>query len=291
MRRIVAGSLTAPLLVGLHCASPAFADDANPAPCAMPVAVAMADRPGTGRTTSTGGSPCVVLQDEIVIETGLRRQITTSAGSSATLASGPLTFVRAGVAKRVELGIAPPANQSRSTAGSAPPFDAARGASDLVLAAKYLVLDRPAAQGSLGVSYAPPTGSGEYTAGAPTFSLAANLGLTVSPKLSLAASLVFGSALGPDARGVNRTFFVSAPSFTLAYALDGATTLLVQDALVSRQGPVLPAGSRGFVALQRAVGNRLAFDLDYEDNLAPHAGRANAVGFGLVWIALAGRSR
>jgi len=275
----------------LAAASPARADDTSPPPCRTPIAVALADRPGTGRTTSTGGSPCVVLPGEIVIETGLRRQITTSPGGSSTLASGPLTFVRAGIAKRLELGLAAPAPESRAIVGSSP-FDAARGATDIVLAAKYLVVDTAAAQGSIGAAYAPPTGSGEFTAGAPTFSLSANLGLALSPRLSLATSQIFGTAAGPDARGATRTFFVYAPSFTLAYALDGATTLLVQDAFVSRQGPLLPAGSRGFIALQRALGNRLALDLDYEVNLAPPRGSsARALGLGLVWIAAPGRSR
>jgi hypothetical protein len=267
-------------------ASPAFADDASPPPCSMPIAVALADRPGTGRTTSTGGAPCVVLRDAIVVETGFRRQTTASSGGSSTLADGPLTFVRAGIAKRFELGIAPPAPQSRTIAGNSP-FDAARGTTDLVLAAKYLVVDTGVTQGSLGASYAPPTGTGEFTAGAPTYSLSANLGLTLSSKLAFTTSQVFGTAVGADASGANRTFFVYAPSFTLAYALGGATTLLVQDALVSRQGPLLPAGSRGYVALQRAVGNRLAVDLDYEVNLASTAGPSHAVGIGLVWIAKA----
>jgi hypothetical protein len=270
--------------------SPALADDASPPPCTMPIAVALADRPGTGRTTSTGGSPCVVLAGEIVIETGFRRQITTSAGSSSILADGPLTFIRAGIAKRLELGVAPPANQSRAIAGNAP-FDAARGTADLVLAAKYLIVNTGTTQGSLGAAYAPPTGTGEFTAGAPTFSLSANLGVALTPRLSLTTSQVFGTATGADASGANRTFFVYAPSFTLAYALDGATTLLVQDALVSRQGPLLPAGSRGFVALQRAVGNRLALDVDYEVNLASRTGSSTAVGFGLVWIVAPGRNR
>ena len=274
----------------LALVSPALADDATLPPCRMPIAVALADRPGTGRTTSTGGSPCVVLPGEIVIETGLRRQVTSSPGGTSTLAAGPLSFVRAGIAKRLELGVAPPANQSRAIGGS-PPFDAARGTTDVVLAAKYLVLDTGTAQGSLGAAYAPPTGSGEFTAGAPTFSLSANLGLTLSPKLSFTTSQVLSTAVGADARGANRTFVVYSPSFTLAYALDGATTLLVQDALVSRQGPLLPAGSRGFVALQRALGNRLALDLDCEVNLASRAGPSTAVGFGLVWIAAPGRTR
>ncbi|HEV2738001.1 MAG TPA: hypothetical protein VGU66_05410 [Candidatus Elarobacter sp.] len=198
--------------------------------------------------------------------------------------------MRAGIAKRLELGVAPPALQSRAITGNAP-FDAARGTTDLVLAAKYLIVDTGVAQGSLGAAYAPPTGTGEFTAGAPTFSLSANLGVTLSPRLSLTTSQVFGTATGADASGANRTFFVYAPSFTLAYALDGATTLLLQDALVSRQGPLLPAGSRGFVALQRAVGSRLALDLDYEINLASRTGSSKAVGFGLVWIAAPGRSR
>jgi hypothetical protein len=282
-------TLVTAVIAVLSVAPPAFADDAPP-PCRTPIAVALADRPGTGRTTSAGGSPCVVLPGAIVLETGFRRQITTSSGSSVTLASGPLTFVRAGIAKRLELGIAPPANQSRAIAGNAP-FDAARGTTDLVLAAKYLVLDTRVAQGSLGAAYAPPTGTGEFTAGAPTFSLSANLGLTLGPKLSFTTSQVFGTATGADASGANRTFFVYAPSFTLAYALDGATTLLIQDALVSRQGPLLPAGSRGYAAVQRALGDRLALDVDYEINLASRTGSSRAVGFGLVWIVTPGRRR
>jgi hypothetical protein len=278
------------IVVILMLASPAFADDASAPPCSMPVAVALADRPGTGRTTSTGGSPCVVLRDAIVIETGFRRQITTSSSGSATLADGPLTFIRAGIAKRLELGIAPPSRQSRTITGNSK-FDAAHGTSDLVLAAKYLIVDTGVTQGSLGASYAPPSGTGEFTAGAPTFSASANLGLTLSSKLAFTTSQVFGTAVGADASGANRTFFVYAPSFTLAYALDGVTTLLVQDALTSRQGPLLPAGSRGFVALQHAIGNRLALDLDYELNLAPAAGPSHAVGVGLVWIAKPGRRR
>lgn len=276
----VVGPLAA---LAVPLAVPALADDAPP-PCATAMAASLADRPGTGRTTSSGGAPCVALPGEVILESGLRRQITTSSGGSSTLASGPLGLVRFGVARRLELAIAPPAPQSRATGGTTS-VDAARGSTDVVLAAKYLVLDAARAQASLGASYAPPTGSGEFTAGAPTYALGANLGLTLGPKLSLATSQVFGTAIGPDASGANHSFFVYAPSFTLGYALDAATSLLVQDAVTSRQGPTLPAGNRGFVALQHALGNRLAVDLDYEHNFAPALGtRADAVGFGFVWI-------
>jgi hypothetical protein len=269
--------------LGVPIAAPALADDAPP-PCASAMAASLADRPGTGRTTSSGGAPCVALPGEVILESGLRRQVTASPGGSSTLASGPLGLVRFGVARRLEFAVAPPAPQSRAVSGTTP-SDAARGSTDVVLAAKYLVLDRASAQASLGASYAPPTGSGEFTAGAPTYSLGTNLGLTLSPKLSLATSQVFGTAVGADPSGANRSFFVYAPSFTLGYALDAATTLLVQDALTSRQGPTLPAGNRGFVALQHALGSRLAIDLDYEHNFTPTLGtRADAVGFGFVWI-------
>jgi hypothetical protein len=271
---------------------PARGDDGGspPPPCVMPIAVALADRPGTGRTTSSGGSPCVVVPGEVVVESGIRRQVTTQSTGRTTLASGPLTFVRAGVAKRLELGFAPPAFQSRAASGVTA-LDTARGVTDVVLAAKYLVLDTGSAQASLGAAYSAPTGTGEFTAGAPTYSVSANVGVALTPKLSFATSQVVGTAVGPDANGFNRTFFVYAPSFTLAFALDNADTVLVQDAFTSRQGPVLPAGSRAFVALQRAIGNRLAIDLDYEVNLAPTVGHANAVGFGFVWIAAPGRAR
>ncbi len=269
----------------------AFADGEAPPPCVTPIAVALADRPGTGRTTSTGGSPCVVAPHEIVIEAGVRRQTMTSANGRVTLASGPLTFVRFGVGNRVELGIAPPAQQFRSVTGSAP-VDTAHGVTDIVVAAKYLVADAKNAQASLGVSYAPPTGTGEFTAGAPTFSISGNLGIALTPKLSFATSQAFGTAIGAGAGGVSRSFFVYAPSYTLAYALDGMTTLLAQAALVSRQGPLLPSGNRGFVAVQRAVGDRLALDVDYEVNLKPTLGAPQrAAGFGVVWIVTPRRTR
>jgi hypothetical protein len=278
--------LAAFVVLGRLGARPADADDQAPPPCAAPIAVALADRPGTGRTASTGGSPCVVTPHEVVIEAGFRRQTMASANGRVTLASGPLTFVRVGVANRVELGIAPPAQQSRSVSGIAP-VDTARGQSDVVLAAKYLVLDAKNAQASLGVAYAPPTGTGEFTAGAPTYSLSGNLGLAVTPRLSFATSQAFGTAIGADASGRSRSFFVYAPSYTLGYALDGATTVLAQVALVSRQGPLLPSGDRAFVALQRAIGDRLAVDVDYEANLKPALGAPQrALGFGVVWIAV-----
>jgi hypothetical protein len=256
-----------------------------PPPCVMPAAVALADRPGTGRTTSTGGSPCVVAPHEIVVETGIRRQTMRSASGHVTLTSGPLSFIRAGIAKRLELGIAPPANEFRAVTGSAP-VDTAHGQTDVVLAAKYLVLDAQNAQASLGASYAPPTGTGEFTAGAPTFSVSANVGIAVTPKLSFATSQVFGTAIGAGPNGLSQSFFVYAPSYTLAYALDGMTSLIAQAALVSRQGPVLPSGNRTLFALQRAIGSRLALDVDYEINVKPTLGAPqHAVGAGIVWIA------
>ncbi len=103
-------------------------------------------------------------------------------------------------------------------------------------------------------------------------------------------SYVFGTGIGEDALGANHPYFVFAPSFTLAYAISGATTILAQDAIVSRQGPVLPSGSRGFIAVQQQLGSRLALDLDYERNLTPTLGtRADAVGSGVVWISAPGR--
>ena len=269
------------LLLATRAAS---ADDTMSLPCAMPAAVALADRPGTGRTTSSGGAPCVVPLGEIVLESGLRRQSAAGAGGSDTLTSGPLWFVRAGIAPRLEVGIAPPARELRSVGGT-PGFDNAGGWTDVVVAAKYLVLDTGTIQVSAGAAYSPPTGSGEFTNGLPTYSASVNAGIAVTPRLSLATSQTAGTAIGADADGRSRPYFVFAPSFTLAYALDAVDTALLQDAIVSRQGPLAPAGNRAFVALQRALGTRLSVDAEYEHNFAPPPGlRQNALGFGFVWI-------
>lgn len=273
----------------LASAQPVRADPAAP-PCQSPIALALADRPGTGRTTTTGGSPCVATPGEVVIETGARRQVTTGPDGTTVLSSAPLTFVRVGVVNRLELGLSTPSTNSRATTGTT--AVAARGEADIVIAAKYLLLDTGATQASFGASYAPPTGTGAFSAGAPTFSVAGNIGAALGPKLSITASEVFGTATGADANGLTRPYFVYAPSYTLAYAVEATTTVLVQVASVSRQGPVLPAGHRGFIALQHQFGARFAFDVEYERNLSPQLGnQSNAVGFGLVWIAARGRHR
>ena len=199
--------------------------------------------------------------------------------------SGPLTFLRFGVAKRVEFGIAPPANQSRAIAGNAP-LDMAHGQSDMIFAAKYQLMDEQPVQASIGASYTPPTGTGEFTGGAPSYSVSANLGVTLTPKLSLTTSQSFGTQIGAGVDGLNRSFPVYAPSYTLGYAIDNATMVLVQAALVSRQGPTLPSGDRAFLAVQRGLSDRLSVDLEYERNLKPTLGAPqNAIGFGFVWIA------
>jgi hypothetical protein len=261
--------------------------DEPPGPCAAPAAASVADRPGTGRTTSNGGAPCVVLQGDVVVEDGVRRQVTTEPGGvgADTLTSVNLAFVRVGIAKRLELGFTPPANEFRAASGASS-FDTAHGTTDVAAALKYLVWDSPSVQASVGAAYSAPTGAGEFTAGAPTYATMANVAVALTPRLSLSTSLVLGTAVGPDAAQFNRAFFVFSPSVTLAYALDTVDTLLIQDAFTSRQGPVSPAGSRGFVALQRALGPRLALDAEFEMNLLPLAGRAaRALGFGVVWYA------
>lgn len=272
-------------------AEAARADTATTPPCQSPIAVTLADRPGTGRTTTTGGSPCVVTPGEVVIEAGVRRQVTTGNDGTIALYSAPLTFVRVGVAKLLELGISTPSAESRATTGITS-VDSARGKTDIMLAAKYLVLDTGATQASVGASYAPPTGTGEFTAGAPIFSVTGNIGVALGPKFSFTASEVLGTATGADANGLTRPYFVYAPSYTLAYKVDTTTTVLVQDASVSRQGPVLPAAHRGFIAVQHQLGSRFAFDVDYERNFSPELGnQANAVGLGFVWIAAPGHHR
>jgi hypothetical protein len=253
----------------------------------VPAAATVADRPGTGRTTSNGGAPCVVLQGDVVVEDGVRRQVTTEPGGvgASTLTSVNLAFVRVGIAKRLEFGFTPPASEVRSASGASS-FDAARGTTDVVAALKYLVWDSASVQVSAGAAYSDPTGTGEFTAGAPTYATSANVAVALTRRLALSTSLVLGTAVGPDTAQLNRTFVVFSPSVTLAYALDTVDTLLIQDAFTSRQGPVDPAGSRGFVALQRALGPRLALDAEFEMNLLPLAGRAaRALGFGVVWYA------
>jgi len=249
------------------------------------MAVTLADRPGTGRGTSTGGAPCVAPPGELVVESGLRRQQMWQPAYSV-LSSGPLTLIRYGIVPRIEVAIAPPAQQSRSVQLGAQ-FDNAHGTTDAALDVKYMLLDREVAQASVDVAYVPPTGTGEFTDGAPTYSISANLGITFSDRWSFAMSQAFGTNVGANAAGLNVTYFDYTPSYTLAYSVTDDLSLLAQVALESRQSPVEGSGNRSYLALQQAVGSRLAIDLDFERNLKPAAGLGpqQAIGFGFVWIA------
>jgi hypothetical protein len=260
-----------------------------PKPCKTAMAVTLADRPGTGRNTATGGAPCVVPRGELVVESGWRRQLMWQPGYDV-LASGPLALLRYGIGRRVELAIAPPALQSRFAEPGAG-FDNTRGWADAAVALKYIFVDQSAAQASVGFTYTPPTGTGEFTNGAPTFAVSQNIGLTLSDRWSFATSQVIGTNVGPNAAGRNVTYFDYTPSYTLAYALTNATNVLAQVALESRQGPLEPSGNRSFLALQQALGSRIAVDVDFERNLKPMVGLGpqQALGFGFVWIAAPAR--
>jgi hypothetical protein len=263
-------------------AAPSWADDSGP--CADPSAAGLADRPATGRNTSTGGAVCVVPKDALVVEAGVRDQTTTSSGADSSLVSYPLPLVRYGLAPRLEIAIAPPTQIVRSVSGAFA-FAPAAGTTDSAISAKWLVADAPAFQASIGAGYVFPTGNVAFTNGAGSASFGVNAGFTLGPKISLTLSATMMNAFGSDPNGDTIPFFTFAPSLTLGYAIDAATTLLVQDALVSRTSPVGASGSRAFVALQHALGSRLAIDVEYERNLTPLPGtQAWAFGVGAVWL-------
>lgn len=259
----------------------AFADDG---PCAAPAAATLADRPGTGRFTSTGGSPCVVPEGAVVLELGVRRQSTISATGDSVLVSAPLALLRFGTAPRLELALAPPDALDRVSTGAFPLASAA-GSSDAALSAKWQALDAALWQISVGASYIAPAGAPAFTAGSATWSFGPNVAYAVSSRLTIAFSPVVGTLTGADANGNTIAYAAFMPSLTASYAF-GATTLLVQEAVVSRGSPTTNASARVFVAVQHAFGNRLAVDVELERNLTPIAGtRATAVSAGLVWIA------
>lgn len=269
------------LLVGAQ-AAPSRAEDSGP--CADPSAAGLADRPATGRNTSTGGAVCVVPKDALVVEAGVRDQTTTSNGANSTLVSYPLPLVRYGMAPRLEIAIAPPTQIVRSVNGAFA-FAPAAGSADSAVSAKWLVADASSFQASIGAGYVFPTGGAAFNNGAGSASFGVNAGFTLGPKISLALSATMMNAFGSDPNGATIPFFTFAPSLTLGYAFDAATTLLVQDALVSRTSPVTGSGSRAFVALQHALGSRLAIDIEYERNLTPLPGtQAWAFGVGAVWL-------
>lgn len=145
-------------------------------------------------------------------------------------------------------------NELWSVSGAAS-CDVARGMTDVAAALKYLVRDSGAVQGSVGATHTARTGSGEFRADAPTYVTSANIAVALTSRLSFSVSLVFGTAIGPDAAGAAQAFFdfsISDSRLCARYsghiARSGCVDVTAGPGLAGRQPRICGVASRSRTA-------------------------------------------
>jgi len=274
------------------------AADAEPAPAATatPVAqgpcrtggiAAVVDRPGVGRALAVNGSPCVVPDGGVVLESGYRRQTTAAALGESNLVTVPEPLVRVGVAAGDEIVIAPSLDASERTGASlgTAPFTPASGMQDAGLGFKRQLRDRPWAQDALEAFVSVPTGypggASGFSAGIPTYLLGYSLAVPVTSTIGFTTTQNVAWSAGADVAGRMRGFLSYQPSAGFAVAIGNRAALLIQDQIAVPSAPGGGTSNRALVAVQRTLSANVVVDVEYEANVLPVSGFAqHAIGAG-----------
>lgn len=250
----------------LHGRSPARL---APDPCGGPSRLlATLNRP------TIGYSACAVAAHTVVFEEGYQFQ----RGGGQTLIQYPQSFVRYGIAPRLEVDlIGPEYNRAISSAGS--PRD---GLSDSGIGFKVEL--PPHGRWTLGLDglYTTPNGSPQFTFGGTTLTANADVSYAVTPSVSLGTTQAFSAASGVEANGSAVRYGLWMPSVVLTKQLNGENQLYAEYVYQSATAP--GAGGRAYVdyGLQHLIGPRLEVDAELGDAFSANPRlRFNYVGVGL----------
>lgn len=259
---------TGAALAALLLFAPARADDAND-PCGGPTRMlATLNRPTVGFST------CAAPPGGIILEEGYQNQSPTS--DLPRLVQYPQGFERIGIGPRFELDLIGPNVNRQVTAGPSG-MTTMRGTSDYGVGAKWEL--RPAAKSvtAFDVLLTAATGTGGFSAGAPTATFNYDFAYQLSPAMSLGTTQAFGSQSGYTSGGDRRRYFLYQPSFVATVQLPHATQLYAEYVHLSKTAP--DAGGRSYVdyGVQKLIGERM--ELDVERSTSKY------FGFGIgIWL-------
>lgn len=275
------------IVIAALCTSRASAQSAPSAgPCEQPGAIgSIVDRPGLGRPTATNGSACVVPQGQFLLEAGYRDQETAGDAGTSRLEVYPLALIRVGLGARWEIVLDPPSHANRTGASLGGVFVPAVGSEDSGFGFKRMLDDRGSFQDAAEIFYTAPTGSpsgsGGFSAGAPTYTLSytgafaiGNLGVSITQNF-------MANATPLDPTG-GASFFSYQPSATLTYAFAPKFMLIASDQITTPLGPTGGTGNRALFAIQRVLSPGTVLDAEYEFNALPAlpSNRQHAFGIG-----------
>jgi hypothetical protein len=246
--------------------APAPAPSSSPGPCAQGAIASIVDRPGVGRTLAVNGSPCVVPAGGVVLETGMRSQVTAGSSGVSTLSVFPQALLRWGASNGNELVVAPPLYSQRTGANLGSPFVPATGMQDVGIGYKRQLHDRAASQDAIEAFATFPTGypggPNGFTTGAPTYLLGYSLAVALGPIVSLTTT-----------QNVVWAGFASyQPSLGISIAVGARGAVLLQDQVTTPVSATGGSGNRVVVGIQRSLSPNVVLDAEYEVNALPVTG-------------------
>lgn len=264
----------------------AQAKKTHPGPCRQGDVTSLVNRPGVGPAATTSGSPCTVPRKHVVVEFGYRNEVDNGKGGTSILSSYPMTLVRLGLSKRDEIMYAPPTMAIRAGANVPGLFTPSTGVLDSGFGWKHNIQSHYWYQDAVEVFVTVPTETNGQSLGGPSYAFSYIGAFSPPGKLGVFTSFTLTNAPGtPPNGGALRRYASYAPALTLSYAIDGSTSLILNENLTIPANPTGGTSNVLLVALQRTLSPGFVVDVESEYNLTPSTGyHERAIGFGGAFL-------
>lgn len=256
------------LIAAAALATPSPAPSPTPDPCGGETRLlATLNRP------TIGYSACAVAPRTVVFEEGyqLERQ-----GSGQTLTQYPQSFIRIGVAQRLELdAIGPSYNRVAGNGSSTAGFQ------DSGIGFKYELAPKGDCTIGFDGLYTSPNGSSAFTNGGYTAAANGDLACSLTSSFGIATTQEFGTVSGARADGTFGRYLLWTPSIVATEQFAGGNQLYFEYVYQSKIAP--DAGGRAFLdyGIQHLIGSHVEVDAEMGHALTGNAAQTfNYVGVG-----------
>jgi len=280
-RAFVAFAIALPALAPRAAAADPIA---RPSPSPSPQSSDPCDGPdrllAAANRPTIGFSACAAKKGTALFELGYQNQVNGTPANGSVVSQVPQTFIRYGAATRFELDIVGP--NYVATRGYPDSPVVTHGVTDSGLGFKYEL--PPSSRWTLAFDgiYTGPNGSPFLTAGSAALTGNVDASFSLSPSVSLGATIAFSST-GAYENAIRSRYGVTTPSLVLTSEIPNFYQFYAEYVYVSKIGP--NEGGRAFTdfGVQKLLGTRTEIDLEYGHAFtADRALQFDYIGSGLV---------
>jgi hypothetical protein len=237
-----------------------------PKPSPSPPAADSCDGPGrllaTANRPTVGYSACAVKRDTAVFELGYQNEVRGTAQAGAVISDVPQSFLRLGLATRVEFDVIGPNYEGTRSYAPGSVGQTTHGVTDSGLGVKYELPQAGRWTLAFDGLYTGPNGSPFLTAGNATLTGNFDASYALSPATGIGTTIAVSSTGGNGARG-HLQYGVTMPSFVVTTQIPHFYQFYAEYVLVSKVGP--DQGARAFTdfGVQKLLGSRTEIDVEY----------------------------